>query len=222
MEQLDKLIAEVTNTLMLNGIRRISYLPYKINIALSVIDRIGKSFEPKFELNNQAREVYLKLIQYIHADPKFPGDLTKGLLLLGPTGTGKTLAMKIMSVYRSIDDTKFIMSGKTYRMNYEVISVNDIVNGFMNNAFDGIAVYANRYITCLDDLGTEIEHVKYYGNDLDVISYIISERYAKRLLTFATSNFTLNKLEEKYGDRIFSRMHAMFNFIIMKDKDFRK
>ena len=197
-------------------------MPYNTEFALKVVERIAKGIDEKFEFTEPSKELYTKLIQYFHGDDKFPGDITRGILLHGPTGSGKTLAMRVMSIYQKIDNVRYIMNGQVYRMNYDIINVNDMVNDFMNNAFEGIQIYSNRYVLCMDDIGTEIEDVKYYGNKLDVISHIITERQSKRLLTFATSNLTLNDLEDKYGDRIISRMYALFNFIIVKDIDFRR
>lgn len=222
MDLIDNILGDTKRTLMQCGIRRISYMPYKMDFALAVVDRIGKSIDPQFNLTPEITNVYKELIRYFHADPEFKGELTKGLLLMGPTGTGKTLAMQIMSIYRQIDDTKFIVDDKVCRMNYEIIDVNRLVNFFMDSAFDGIDIYCRRYVVCLDDIGTEIEQVKHYGNSLDVVSHVLSERYAKRLLTFGTTNFPIKVLEEKYDDRVISRMYALFNFITLKCDDFRK
>jgi len=193
-----------------------------MDFALQVIEHIAKGIDTKFEFTEEALKLYKQLIQFFHADSDFPGDLTKGLLLQGPTGTGKTLAMKVMSIYQKIDNVKYIMNGRIYQMNYDVVHVNDMVNGFLDNAFDGIQMYCRRYVLCMDDIGTEIEEVKHYGNELDVVSHIISERQSKRLLTFATSNLPIEILEIKYGDRIISRMFALFNFLTVKDRDFRR
>jgi Cdc6-like AAA superfamily ATPase len=112
MDQISKVISEAISGLTTTGITRVKYMPYKMDIALSVVERIGRGIAPGFKISLNLIPVYEELIRYFHADPMFQGDLTKGILLMGPTGTGKTLAMQIMSIYRQIDDTKFIMKGK--------------------------------------------------------------------------------------------------------------
>ena len=203
-------------------IKRYQYMPYNMGFALTVVDRIGKSIDPLFQMTSDVKPVYEQLIQYFHGDPAFPGDLTKGVLLMGPTGTGKTLAMRIMARYREIDNTKFVMNNQVYRMNYEVVDVSHVVNSFISKAFDGINQYIKRYIICLDDIGSESSMAKHFGNKIDVVSYIITERYTSKLLTLGTTNYPLKTLEEKYDDRVVSRMYGMFNFITMKGADFRR
>jgi DNA replication protein DnaC len=222
MENLGNLIDQAAKGLIHTGISRLKYMPYQMDIALSVINRIGKGINPEFIITGQIEETYKELIRFFHADPDFKGDLMKGLLLMGPSGTGKTLAMQIMNIYRQIDDIKFIMNGKTYRINYDIIDTTELINYFIESAFDGIDIYCRRIVICIDDIGTESDQVKHYGNCLDVVSHILSQRYAKRLLTFGTTNYPVKVLEQKYDDRIVSRMHALFNFIEMKGRDFRK
>lgn len=222
MKQIQETINEILSGQTISGIKRFQYLPYKMDIAMQWVMNIGRSFEPSFKLSGDEIKVYQQLIKYIHGDPEFNGTLEKGLMLIGPTGTGKTLAMRIMQVYRTIDDTWYLMNGKPYRMNFDIYGVNDVVSHFIESGFDGIDLYCKRYVACFDDIGAEIDRVKYYGNNLDVISHILAERYSRKLLTFGTSNFPVKVLEEKYDDRTISRMYALFNFIVMKGKDFRK
>jgi hypothetical protein len=208
--------------LMTFGVKRIRYSNYIMENALEIVYKIGKSIIPGFILTPHTKELYIKLIQYFYADNNFPGDLTKGLLLQGPTGTGKTKAMEIMSIFLEVEKIGFYINGKCARMNYSTENVKNIVIDFIANGFDGPQSYINKFIYCFDDLGTENRVAKHFGNELDVIRHIFVERYAKGRLTFATTNYSIDKLEEKYGDPILSRMNAMFNFIVVKGPDFRK
>lgn len=207
---------------MMHGSGRVKYLPYKLGFAVSVMERIAKGIDPEFCMNSQVRPVYEQMIKFIHADPEFNGDLEKGFILLGPTGTGKTIAMEVLQRYRQIDNTKMIIDGKVKSMNFDVIRSTKIVSDYANEGIDGIELYTRRLVICIDDLGTEPDNAKNYGNTIDVIGYILAERYAKRLMTLATTNLTYAALEARYDDRIMSRMRALFNFIEMNGPDYRK
>lgn len=197
-------------------------MPYKMDIALSVIERIARSMEPNFVMTKEVEAVYARLIKWFHGDDTFMGYLNKGLLLMGPTGTGKTLAMNVMLRYREIDNVIFCTNGKWQKLTYDIADVNVISKAFANNAYDGISIYVTRNALCIDDLGYETGIHKRFGNAEDVIPFILGERYNRKLLTFATTNFPLEKIEEQYDDRTYSRICGMFNFITMKAQDFRK
>jgi DNA replication protein DnaC len=197
-------------------------MPYNLDFALSVMERIAKGIDPEFCMNEKAKPVYEQMIKFIHADPEFNGDLEKGFILLGPTGTGKTIAMEVLQRYRQIDNTKMIVEGKVKSMNFDVVRSTKIISDYTNEGIDGIELYTRRLVICIDDLGTEPDTAKNYGNTIDVMGYILAERYAKRLMTLATTNLTYQALESRYDDRIMSRMRALFNFIEMNGIDYRK
>jgi hypothetical protein len=221
MDSVNEIIKKRLSTLTGSG-RRIAYAPYKMDVALSVVDRIGKGLVPEFKMTRELEEIYVQLIKHFHGDESFNGDISKGILLMGPTGTGKTLAMDIMRIYQTIDNVRYVLNGKAVPMKFDITDVSALVSAFMDDGYDGIEVYKRRYAICLDDIGSESNQIKYYGNDLDVVGYVLAERYMRRLMTFGTTNYKDDFLTNKYGDRIVSRMYALFNFIVLKGSDYRK
>ena len=81
---------------------------------------------------------------------------------------------------------------------------------------DRIQDYEDHKAYCFDDLG--VEHVgRYYGKDCNVMGEILISRYdifkQKGIKTHITTNLNADELQEKYGERVRSRMREMFNLI---------
>lgn len=189
---------------------------------LGIVEEIARAYEPRFVMTQSVKVMYEELIRYLMADPEFKGDLNKGILLMGSTGSGKTLAMKVMTRLSEFGNIRYLKNDRALPLNYEILHVSDVVRLFMAKSFELIEPYEKRYILCLDDIGSEVERVKYFGNEIDVIGSLLSSRCKVGLLTFGTTNFPEKVLEEKYDDRVVSRMHEMFNFLTIREKDFRR
>ena len=80
-------------------------------------------------------------------------------------------------------------------------------------------VYSNLLI---DDLGTETPG-SHFGNQVNVIGELLQIRYndRNRHVTHATSNLDAKALKSKYGERVYSRINEMFNYIHMNGNDRR-
>ena len=161
-----------------------------------------------------------KLICYFLKDEvmatHFNLDLSKGILLSGPVGCGKTTLMTLMR-HVAQPNYKFIM--KTCR---------DISFEFIKDAYQTIHKYSNGNNSyseyrnyCFDDLGVET-NLKYYGNECNVMAEIILSRYdifiSKQVITHITSNLSASEIETTYGNRVRSRLRNMLNLIAF-DKD---
>ena len=156
-----------------------------------------------------------KLICYFLKDEvmatHFNLDLSKGILLSGPVGCGKTTLMTLMR-HVAQPNYKFIM--KTCRdISFEFIkdgyqTIHKYSNG--NNSYSEYRNY------CFDDLGVET-NLKYYGNECNVMAEIILSRYdifiSKQVITHITSNLSASEIETTYGNRVRSRLRAMLNLI---------
>jgi len=69
---------------------------------------------------------------------------------------------------------------------------------------------------CFDDLGIE-QVQKHFGNECDVMGEILLSRYdlfiSEKVMTHITTNLSASEIEQRYGNRVRSRMRAMFNLM---------
>lgn len=174
-----------------------------------------KDYGEKFHFAEQDISNITKLIAYFLNDEiitmQFGIDLTKGILLSGPVGCGKTTLMTLMK-YVTKPNNKFYI--KTCR---------DISFEFIKDGYEIIHRYSRGNYSqseyknyCFDDLGVE-KNLKYFGNECNVMAEIILSRYdlfvSKKIQTHITSNLSASEIEVAYGNRVRSRLRGMLNLI---------
>lgn len=170
--------------------------------------------------NYQRTEVYDILTEYFAKSDKFKErgfDLNKGLLVTGDVGTGKTAAF---DVFREI-----LRASNRF---FQVASCRQIIRDYTTDGAKVLNKYGrdSKNTVYFDDLGLEEVNVKMYGNNANVMSEIMLDRYEnyKRygVITYATSNLGAKEFGDIYGDRMRDRMREMFNFIPVTGDSFRK
>ena len=174
-----------------------------------------KDYGEKFHFAEQDVSNITKLIAYFLNDEIITGqfgiDLTKGILLSGPVGCGKTTLMTLMK-YVTKPNNKFYI--KTCRdISFEFIKEGyEIIHRYSRGSYSQTE-YKNY---CFDDLGVE-QNLKYFGNECNVMAEIILSRYdlfvAKKIQTHITSNLSASEIEVAYGNRVRSRLRGMLNLI---------
>lgn len=132
-------------------------------------------------------------------------DLNKGILLIGPVGSGKTSIMHILRQFLFREDYYLIKSAR------------DIAFEYQKEGIDTIQKYGKlQTALCIDDLGVE-NNTKFYGNECNTIAEIMLHRYDllinQKIKTHATTNLNAEELEDLYGNRVRSRLRSMFNLI---------
>lgn len=202
---------------------------YKEEFMIGKMNEIGLSYCRNFGLDSFNLSTIKQLLYYFMEDSKFKGDLTKGILLRGNIGTGKTLMMRIFSEKKP----GFNFTGPK---NFLFHSVIDVYAKFINHGHEGLDEYSKFYLhdemlknwtntICFDELGIEPTTAMNYGNKLNIMELIITKRYnnwqSYGQLTHFTTNLTPDEIEKNYGERIRSRIAEMCNDLVLLGEDKR-
>ncbi len=184
-------------------------IQYDFKSILIYLDAKGKLlFGKNFKIYEEDEVVLYKLCIYFIRDfdacAKLNIDPNKGILLSGPVGCGKTSLMKLL---------RYIVP---HHKPYEVIPARNITFAFNNIGYKTIQEYGNNNFYCFDDLGVETTG-RHFGKDCNVKGEILLSRYdlflQRKIRTHATTNLNAQELEERYGNRVRSRMRQLFNLI---------
>lgn len=184
-------------------------IQYDFKSILIYLDAKGKlMFGKNFKIYEEDEVVLYKLCVYFIRDfeacAKLNIDPNKGILLSGPVGCGKTSLMKLL---------RHIVP---YQKSYKLIPARNITFAFNNIGYKTIQEYGNSSFYCFDDLGVETTG-RHFGKDCNVLGEILLSRYdlflQRKIRTHATTNLNAQELEERYGNRVRSRMRQLFNLI---------
>lgn len=191
-------------------------LQYNYPEVLAWLEQKGKQdYGEKFHFAQQDTLNITKLIAYFLNDEtktsEFGIDLTKGILLSGPVGCGKTTLMTLMKYVAKQNNRFYLKSCRD--ISFEFIKEGyEIIHRYSRGSYSQTE-YKNY---CFDDLGVE-QNLKYYGNECNVMAEIILSRYdlfiARKVQTHLTTNLSASEIETAYGNRIRSRLRGMLNLI---------
>lgn len=152
-----------------------------------------------------------------------PADLSKGFFVCGPTGTGKSLVMNIMSELCTHLGVTYRIGDKRFPLAWQSLRASTIC---MQYAREGrLDTFVKPRVLCIQDLGSEPREVLYMGNRVELLRMIIEERGDRHdCITHFTSNYRLagERLLQCYGSRAVSRLFEMCNYVEMKGEDRRR
>ena len=119
-------------------------------------------------------------------------------MLSGAVGVGKTYLMECV-VNELVENGTFVLYQTAFAMNQNLLKIHC---GSMEEK-EGLNDYLNCDLLCIDDLGTEniIKNVT-----IEYLYSIINERMINNKKTIITTNLNISQLNDRYGERICSRM----------------
>ncbi|WP_410005528.1 ATPase [Aequorivita nionensis] len=184
---------------------------YDFDKILIYLNAKGKLlFGKHFKIYDEDTEIIRQLCYYFIKDKtnceQAGIDPEKGVLLSGPVGCGKTSLMKLL---------KYLVP---LQRPYMLAPCRNIVFGFNHLGYKIIEDYGDSSPICFDDLGVE-PMGRHYGKDCNVMGEVLLSRYElylqtkSKIKTHATTNLNAEELEERYGNRVRSRMRELFNLI---------
>lgn len=174
---------------------------------------------------SEAHESQIKqLCCYFAGDPRYRGELSKGILILGSIGNGKTTLMKMFQ--------------SNQNHSYRLVNMLDVTADYKMHGEEGVKCYnvnytgaANlygrtQYGYCFDEIGTEEIPARHYAETKNVFAEILQVRYNNgHKVPFNSTHVTTNKNEkdilEIYGSRAYDRMKEMFNVVVFEHGSFR-
>lgn len=219
MEDFNRIIENIRNT---RGIKRIKISLNSYEKAEEYFVKIANAFlewkNIQYDIS-EVRPYVKKLINWAYMLGE-DLDFTKGIILKGKTGRGKTFLFNVFTEFLKIDNLQYVSNGKLLSLYLTKIHARQLASNYQKNGYEVIDYYSKVPCLFIDDIGTEMSQSQNFGNKINVVENLLDMREDNNLLTFATTN--LEKFSEQYDDRLISRMNSLFNVIsINHDKDYR-
>lgn len=222
-------IDEILSIAENQGIRR-QLREYDLNAEMDLVKQIGQARKKEFTIDEDNKYLFENLIKWANGDSfkclnsqtlsEIDGDINGGIYIAGNTGTGKSWAMDILTLYcyarslifKSGDDTKFLA--------FQNIRTDKICEIYSESGM--FTDFSEARIICFNDLADEPMESMYMGNRERVMKRILSIRGDKsNLITLITSNVPLEAMGKYYDDRVLSRLRERCNYFELKGKDRR-
>ncbi len=188
---------------------------------------VGTQFVEDFDIESESLKTAYKTSYQVFIDGLDNSKKSKGLLIIGGIGCGKSIMMR---VYQKLfkDSTrgfKWVNAGSLKDMMDE-LSVSEIKEMY------GYDCKMDLYI---DDIGVGFNMTNKFGNKINIISEIIMDRYELFISEGYKTHFSTNlfphidnnpdntpTLKIIYGNRVYDRMKEMCQLVIINSQSLRK
>jgi DNA replication protein DnaC len=129
----------------------------------------------------------------------------KGIFIYGDTGSGKTYALHALSKNK----------GQVDNFVYLLCEFRDYMQ--KGHYYEMLREYTAKQYLFIDDIGAE----KTSEFVIEFLYILVNKRYENLKRTVFSTNLSLKEFQERYGDRLISRLSEMCVFVEIKGEDKR-
>lgn len=148
------------------------------------------------------------------------GDPRKGLYIAGNPGSGKTSAVRLLRLLLTEVGARYQYGNDSVAMRWAERTASMVCAAYA--AGGSLAPVQSDKVICVHDLGSEPRETLYMGNRHEVLRELLELRGdTPGLFTILTSNLNFSTVRKLYGDRVWSRLHQMCNYVRLVDSDHR-
>ena len=156
-----------------------------------------KQIEPNFIVDERNKSLLGALYKWAWGI-KSTLDPSKGLLLWGPIGVGKSVLLRGLQIFEGrINKQGFACANNN--LGFKFTSAAEIALLYSQKGIDGISKFTDRERMChlaLDEIGREATDSKHFGTGINVIQTILQLRYEHRR-SFVTHGTKLQMTKKK-------------------------
>lgn len=157
------------------------------------------------------KEIHTRCLQFAS---RF-GDRCENLLFYGGTGVGKTFLSNCIA--KELLDSSFSVIYLTAIQLFDIFSRHTFDSGEDTAQDDMLQFILDCDLLIIDDLGTELSNA--FTNSK--LFYCLNERFTRKKPVLISTNLTLDRINQVYSERIFSRLSSNFTLLKFYGDDIR-
>ena len=140
--------------------------------------------------------------------------------VMAPMGYGKTTAVNVARLMVGQLGARFAYGTDSNLLRWNDSTAAMVCDHYAQNGT--LAMYQSLKVVSVQDLGSEPRETLYMGNRHEVMREFLELRGdTPGRFTIITSNFNYATIRKAYGDRVWSRLHQMCNYVELVGDDMR-
>lgn len=195
-----------------------------------LFEGIARAMVPGFRVTDGRARAYAAMaawaanLPFKAVDPdtgrEVEGDPCKGLFVAGNPGSGKTTAVNVARLMAEQLSARFCYGTDSSLLRWTDSTAAMICDHYAQQGT--LSFFQSMKVVSVQDLGSEPRETLYMGNRHEVMREFLELRGdTPGRFTIITSNFNYATIRKAYGDRVWSRLHTMCNYVELVGDDMR-